>query len=79
MKCDCIARVNELLRPMNIRIDVGLVLLGGKWMAAVVVPTVLIEKKRGQKPKYLFGDFCPFCGEKYVPGRAEEDETCTST
>lgn len=65
MACDCIARMDELLRPHNTRL--GLTISFGRDAAAyLTIMTEQIERGRG-KPKAvaMLPTFCPFCGTSY--------------
>jgi hypothetical protein len=66
MACDCIDRVDAALKERNRRIDIALYLDARPPRA--IVPMLVIEKKRGERPGHIVADFCPFCGVKYQEG-----------
>ncbi|PWJ88391.1 hypothetical protein C8D77_111114 [Mesorhizobium loti] len=71
MTCECIAKVDELLKPHNTRLQL-LLILSGPNSELPYIGTEQIEKGRGKpKAKTMFPSFCPFCGTKY---RADEVE-----
>ena len=58
--CDCIEKVNELLKDRN-----GL--LETNWLSSPARTMVSVCKlaPRGKKPPLMEATHCPFCGEKY--------------
>lgn len=63
--CDCIATINEKLRPQNARLSLTLT-FGGDVTAYPHIPLEKLDKsKRGKAPTAFIPSYCPFCGEKY--------------
>ena len=59
--CDCLAEVNEKLRPLNTRVDCLICWKTGE--AAILVATHQLETGRGKpKAQTVSATFCPFCG-----------------
>lgn len=67
MACDCIKKVDELLKPHNTVLSTTYVfgtdeVSGGEF---VTIKTEIIAPKRGERPKVMFPTYCPFCGTRY--------------
>lgn len=66
MPCSCIAKVDEMMAPLNGR-------LGTRFTAdrtGLLQTAVLTVEKvdpRGKKPPGLLAKFCPICGMAYEP------------
>lgn len=63
--CDCIARMNEALKPRNCKLARAFVPKGNSIEAFLLVSTEpLGPKKRGEKFPHVMATYCPFCGQK---------------
>lgn len=70
--CDCIELTNKALVEHNERLVTAYLFnreTGGR-RTVVRISTDLIEKKRGQRPRFMIPQFCPFCGAKYPESEA---------
>ena len=66
MACNCIDRVEAMLRPRNTRIKLP-VMLGKDQTERAMIVTEQIEEGRGkEKATGVFATYCPFCGEPYT-------------
>ena len=63
MACTCIDLTNQSLREKNAELDCWMFFDGRP--SRVIIPTSLIEKRRGQKYPKMIPDYCPFCGKRY--------------
>lgn len=65
--CDCITKVDELLKPDNTRLKTNFQLTPSKGLRELpIVATESIQSLRnGRKPLTMSPTFCPFCGVKY--------------
>lgn len=65
--CECIKLTNEALAKQNMYLDTAhwFSQETGAYRTTVRIGTVLIEKKRGQRPSTMIPEFCPFCGKRY--------------
>lgn len=62
--CDCVAKVNKLLKEHGTAINTTLVLQdGGKFKSRLCIPTHRIDGKKRKEPLRVFVSFCPMCGE----------------
>jgi hypothetical protein len=68
--CDCIDKSEAALAKHNTELDVTYY-FGGR-APTVTLATHLIEKKRGARPMKVIPNYCPFCGNRYVPEGAPE-------
>lgn len=57
--CDCIGKINDVLRPHNTELTVPL--FGPQ---RLFVTTNKIDPKKRGRPMLMFVTHCPFCGEK---------------
>jgi hypothetical protein len=67
--CDCIDLTNDALSGRNEELDTMFLIdrQTGKGRRAIRISTLLIEKKRGQRPSSMIPNFCPICGARYQP------------
>jgi hypothetical protein len=65
--CRCIELTNEALKAENMMLDTAnwFSRVTNKYRKTVRIGTVLLEKKRGQRPVTMIPEFCPFCGQRY--------------
>ena len=61
--CDCIDKMNELLKQHNAIIEC--VIFWGSGSSIPAIPLEKLDKKKKTKLPKLFPSFCPFCGVKY--------------
>jgi hypothetical protein len=66
MPCECIAKVNEAMAPMNGEIGTRFA-YGPEGFTETVLLTVSKVAPRGKKPPGLLAKFCPICGTAYTP------------
>jgi len=65
MMCDCISKVNRLLREHNTEIDAVSAWHPKGWIEErLLVPTRRIDSKRRKGPMKVFASFCPMCGKE---------------
>lgn len=65
MNCDCIKVIDAKLAEENLALDT-MIILSNPVMVTLSLSThwkELTKKPRGQKPKTLVVNFCPFCGK----------------
>lgn len=62
--CNCIAGMDDLLKPMGGKILVNLVGPPRAFVSTYQLPTV--KGKRRKKVPLVRATFCPFCGVKYA-------------
>ena len=62
--CDCIEKLNELLKPRNTLINVSFDLLG-KMPMRTIISTVKYDDKNRMEERTIIATYCPFCGQKY--------------
>ncbi len=74
MKCECLTKMDELLKPMGLQLATSMVMEKDPETGQVdvevypFIDTVKIDPKdRKVKTKPFFPTFCPFCGEKCRP------------
>jgi hypothetical protein len=58
--CDCIEKVNELLKDRNGLLEVNLLSNPLR-----VMVSVCRRASKGKKPPLMEASHCPFCGERY--------------
>jgi hypothetical protein len=68
--CDCINRVNAILAPHNTVLAVPFWSSSG--LLTPLVETCKLDASKRGKPKAMFANYCPFCGEKYTTTVAEQ-------
>lgn len=64
MNCDCIKMVDDKLAGENLALDT-LIILSNPVTVTLALSTHWkdsTKKRRGEKPKTLIVNFCPFCG-----------------
>jgi hypothetical protein len=61
--CECIERINPLLKPYNTQLELVL-FFDGTPIRPVIGVEKVDSKVRG-KPTGIIAKYCPFCGEKY--------------
>jgi hypothetical protein len=63
--CDCVEKMNELLKEKNGKIAQGFQYSkGGLTLLPTFVSTEKIESRK-KAPPTVVANYCPFCGEKY--------------
>ena len=63
--CDCIQKLDDLLKEHNTQIDVDLMFFCQSGAVRPHISVSKIDKKKRGSPKFVLVKFCPFCGEKY--------------
>ena len=66
MACECIEKLDEELKPKNLKVSV--MMSFGRDGSTALYPAMyceLIEKKRGKRAPVLAPTFCPFCSIRY--------------
>ena len=62
--CNCIEKVNEILKKQDLQLNTTVNLTNGKSTVGIYAEAQKIPK-RGNRHVYLEPVYCPFCGEKY--------------
>lgn len=70
--CDCIQKVNELLKEHNTQLDIPITFSfnvdktpGALKADRVTIATKKLESKKRGDAKKVLPAYCPFCGEEY--------------
>lgn len=61
MNHDCVAKINELLKPRNTQLAPILAVSSREY---IQLQTCKLDSKTKGKPLALFSTYCPFCGVK---------------
>lgn len=64
--CDCIAKLNEKLRPHNGKIALAILLPtegSNELRSRVLVQTEKLDAAKRKKVPAVMASYCPFCGE----------------
>lgn len=64
MPCSCIAKVDEMMAPLNGRLGTRFTAESVGLLQTVIL-TVEKVNPRGKKPPGLLAKFCPICGTAY--------------
>ena len=74
--CNCIALTNDALKAENMELDTAnwFSRETGQYRETVRINTLLLEKKRGQRPVTMIPEFCCFCGQRYQPEATDGNE-----
>ncbi|MGO1079917.1 hypothetical protein [Inquilinus sp. CA228] len=67
--CDCIDKVNELLKPRNGQLDLMFIVDrdSGAVRDVPCIQTMKLNLRGRVKPPSMAPTFCPFCGQRYQP------------
>ena len=67
--CDCIETVNKHLAEFNTKIELPMWTSSGT--RRPFVQTMKVDEKKRGKPRMMFANCCPFCGERYAEAGSE--------